>query len=264
MTECPYLSSDALRVDAARFAYAYDAAGWFLIPGAVTQGGLDELNGELDRLGWRESDFAGTTRIDELVQRSAFFGGIAEEIAASEWLRAAMTYPHRLIESYALDRGPAGSLPLHGGSSERLTRAGLPLAEDISCAYFVRAGQMYSLRAKVLMYLDDVVRDEDGPLVYIEGSHKANYPFMQTFADGPRAVARYEHLLRRIRVRAGTILLVNEALVHGALEKRSDVRRRMAVLTFAPSFAADWSELARNDTSLRRHGYVVPDTADSH
>jgi len=123
---------------------------------------------------------------------------------------------------------------------------------------------MYSLRAKVLLYLDAIEDDADGPLFYIEGSHKANHPLMQTFAAGAREIDGYSHLVHRMQFTAGTLVLLNEALVHGALEKLSARRRRVLVFTFAPAFAADWSELRRGDAELHRQGYVVPDTEDSH
>ena len=169
-----------------------------------------------------------------------------------------------MIESYALDRHPGGWLPFHGGMSERLGRGGHPEAEDISVAYFVRSGRMYSQRVKALVYLDAIEADEDGPLLYIEGSHKASFAFMQTFSAGRDELANYQHLVRKIAVGAGDVLVLNEAVVHGTRLKLSPARRRVAVFTFAPSFVRSWADLERNSTDIDRSGYVMVDSEDSH
>lgn len=247
-----------------RFIFSYDATGCFVWPRYLDSSKVETAVAALNKLGWGDSGFDHTRRIDGIVEKSAVIREIASDVFESDWLDAAMTYPHRLIESYALDRSRGGSLPIHGGASERLTRAGRAAAQDISCAYLVRSGRMYSLRTKALMYLDPVTEDRDGPLAYVEGSHKANFPFIQSFAAGPSSVDGAEHLLRQIRVEAGTLVFLNEALIHGALEKQSARPRRMMVFTFAPSFATDWSELPRDSSTLARLGYVVPDTEDSH
>jgi len=176
-----------------------------------------------------------------------------------------MTYPHQLIESYALERHNGGWLPFHGGAVERLGRAGHPVAEDISTAYFARANRMYSLRVKALVYLDPIEDDDDAPLLYIEGSHKANFPFMQAFSAGPRELDGYQHLVRSLTVGAGDLVLLNEAVVHGTRTKVSASRRRVAVFTFAPSFVRPWADLDRDhDTGLKRSGYGKVDTEDGH
>jgi hypothetical protein len=256
--------TDALVVDPSEFCFAYDSVGHYAWHGCVSPDDVALLGEELDTLGWGESNFPLTRRIDDLVERSPLFAGLGAQLFETPWLLSAMTYPHRLIESYALDRRRGGTLPLHGGAGERLTRAGHPEAEDVSSAYFVRSGRMYSFRTKALLYLDAVLEDADGPLVYVEGSHKANFPFMQTYADGPRSIRRPDGLVRSIPVEKGSLVLLNEALVHGALEKRNDGRRRVVVFTFAPSFVRDWSELPRDASGPAREGYAVPDAEDSH
>ncbi|HEV2361540.1 MAG TPA: phytanoyl-CoA dioxygenase family protein, partial [Acidimicrobiales bacterium] len=169
-----------------------------------------------------------------------------------------------MIESYAIERGPAGWLPFHGGAVERLGRGGYKAAEDISAAYFVRASRMYSMRVKALVYLDPIEEEEDGPLLYVEGSHKANFPFMQSFSIDPRTLQGYDHLVRRITVDAGDLVLLNEAVVHGTRVKTSPVRRRVAIFTFGPSFVLEWADLGRDNTDLQRSGYGLVDTEDGH
>ncbi len=249
---------------AAAFAYTYDAVGHFLWPGYVSAGRVDALAADLDQIGWDDSEFARTRRIDELTRKSEVARELATEIFAADWLSLVITYPHRIIESYALDRQPGGWLPFHGGASERLGRSGRPEAEDISVAYLVRSGRMYSHRVKALVYLDPICADEDGPLLYIEGSHKANFAFMQAFSAGPAELDGYQHLVRRITVGAGDALILNEAVVHGTRVKLSPARRRVAIFTFAPSFAGSWSDLGRHSADLSRSGYAMVDTEDSH
>lgn len=246
------------------FAYSYDAVGHYRMPGYLSLERVGALIEDLDRVGWGDSDFGRTRRIEELINHSEVARALAEEIFAADWLSATMTYPHRMIESYALDRGQNGWLPFHGGAVERLGRGGYPAAEDISTTYFVRAERMYSMRVKALVYLDPIEDDEDGPLLYVEGSHKANFPFMQAFATGPRTLEGYDHLVRRIAVGAGDLVLLNEAVVHGTRAKTTPARRRLAIFTFAPSFVREWADLERDDTNLRRSGYGMVDTEDGH
>ena len=247
------------------FAYSYDVVGHYLMPGYLTPERVAALTTDLDRVGWGKSEFGETRRIEDLTARSEVARSVtAEEIFEADWLAMTMTYPHRMIESYALERGRSGWLPWHGGAVERLGRGGHPSAEDISTAYTVRSDRMYSMRVKALVYLDPVIDDEDGPLLYIEGSHKANFPFMRSFSTGPSALKGYDHLVRRVRVSAGDLVVLNEAVVHGTRAKTSPARRRIAIFTFGPSFVRDWGELDRNDTDLRRSGYVMVDTEDGH
>ena len=124
--------------DIARFSYSYDATGLFAWPGYLSPADVAFLAQALDGLGWAQSSFPNTQRIDDIVRRSASIRDVAQDLFTAEWLDAAMTYPHRLIESYAIQRDAGGSLPLHGGATERLTRAGHPNAEDISCMYLFR------------------------------------------------------------------------------------------------------------------------------
>lgn len=120
------------------------------------------------------------------------------------------------------------------------------------------------MRVKVLVYLDPIEDDEDGPLLYIEGSHKGNFPFMQAFSADRRTLEGYDHLVRRITVGAGDLVLLNEAVVHGTRAKTSPARRRTAIFTFGPSFLREWADLRRDDTDLRCSGYCMVDTEDGH
>ncbi len=244
------------------FDYTYDATGLYLQEGFLDRDECVRLAGELDSLGWKEAAFERTRRIDSLHKRSDIMMTLARRLLAWQLMERAMTYPARLIESYALSRMPGGSLPLHGGSSEHLQRFGEPEATDISCAYLFRMGRMYTMRAKALLYLDDIESMDDGPLFYIEGSHKENFSFFRSFREG-QAVRGFEHLVRPVMVRQGTCIILNEALVHGATTKTSARPRRLVVFTFGPTFVNDWRELARNEASFDRRGYVVPETEDT-
>ena len=246
------------------FAYSYDAVGYFHMPGYLSKDRVKDLAESLDLSGWGESELDQTRRIGDLVRRCEVARSLAEEIFSADWLSTVMTYPHRMIESYALERCMGGWLPFHGGAVEHLGRGGHPFSEDISTAYWVRSKRMYSMRVKALVYLDPIMEEQDGPLLYIEGSHKANYNFMEAFSDGPNSLEGYSHLIRQINVGQGDLVLLNEALVHGTRTKTSPKRRRVAVYTFAPSFVCDWLELEPENNNIERSGYAKVDTEDGH
>lgn len=243
------------------FDYTYDSTGLFVQPGYIAPDDLLTLQEELNVLGWKPAAFL-TNRADDLHTRSQVMFDLACRLFADPMINQAVTYPHRLLESYALNRMHGGSLPLHGGSLEPLSRFGAPHATDISCAYIFRDARMYSMRVKALLYLDDVPGTEDGPLVYVEGSHKANYPFFPTFRQDEE-LSGHDYLVRRVPVSAGTCVVLNEALIHGALPKESTHDRRLLVFTFGPSFITDWKEVRKGTTDIGRIGFVVPDTEDS-
>jgi len=243
------------------FDYTYDATGFYVCTDFIDQHERQRFCDELDSLQWEDANFSLTKRINSLHRRSPLFMSLAYGLLANPLIKRTMTYPSRLIESYALSRMPGGRLPLHGGSFEHLEHFGIPEATDISCAYMFRTGCMYSMRVKALIYLDDILSLEDGPLFYIEGSHKENYSFFRSFREG-NEVLGFERLVRPVMVQQGSCIILNEALVHGAEIKKSHRPRRLIVFTFGPTFVSDWRELSKEEANVERIGYVVPDTED--
>jgi hypothetical protein len=244
------------------FSYTYDATGLYQFDEFLDQQTCERLRDALDDLHWGEAEFVHTLRIEELHRRSDVMLDLAQSLLRHPLVQSTMTHPARLIESYSLSRLPGGELPMHGGSLEHFRHFGLPEATDISCAYLFRAGHMYSMRVKALIYLDDIVSPEDGPLFYIEGSHKENYSFFDSFRQD-HLMTGFKHLVRPVMVRQGTCLILNEALVHGAFVKTSSSPRRLLVFTFGPTFVTNWRALSRSDSDLERSGYIVPDTEDA-
>ncbi len=247
--------------DRSIFDYTFDATGLYAYRNYIDEEDCRLLGEDLERLTWRNSDFERTNRIDSLHARSDLMMDVARRLLNDPIVDHAMTYPPRVLESYALSRMSGGRLPLHGGSSERLVRFGAPEATDISCAYLFRAGRMYTMRLKALIYIDDILSIDDGPLVYVEGSHKANFPFFRSVMRDESFVSN-SSLIRPVMVRRGTCILLNEALIHGALMKKTTKPRRLIAITLGPSFVTDWNELTIHTDSVDRSGYVVPDTED--
>jgi hypothetical protein len=179
------------------------------------------------------------------------FQGLARRLHESAITRRLVGYPHRLLESYAIKR-TAGRLDLHGGASEYLADSN---AKDISARSWVQDGQIYTLRLKVLLYLDDIVNPEDGPFLYVEGSHKSAFSFHRAFGEGRGLAA---DLIRSLEPRAGDAVWLNEALLHGAGEKTSMRSRRLLAFTYGPTFMADWATL--ESKSLTSAGYFASET----
>src|SRR6185436_13400470 len=108
---------------------------------------------------------------------------------------------------------------LHGGGA----------SDDPTATYRFHNGRMRCGLTVVSWVLTDS-RAGDGGFCCIPGSHKSNYPL-------PPAVARLEidpGCVREVPLRAGSILLFTEALVHGTLPWRAAHERRALFYKYAP------------------------------
>lgn len=236
----------------AQIDYEFDCRGLFHNRAFRCPALVEEARRKFDELSLAPEDWAPSQYRASNIHSSAF-RELAHDLHQHPITRRLVGYPPRLLESYAIKR-VAGALDLHGGASEFLVNSGV---RDVSAHSWVHDGQLYTLRLKVLVYLDDVISTADGPFLYIEGSHKSAFSFHHAFDSGRRdSVAA--NLIRHVELRAGDAVWLNEALLHGAGEKTSKTSRRVLAFTFGPTFMADWQVL--ETPSLSGSGYFAAQT----
>lgn len=233
-----------------RIDYGFDNRGLFHCRSFLSQHDVEEARQKFDALDISPESWAPNQYRASNIHLNPF-QNLARSLHEHAITRRLIGYPPRLLESYAINR-TAGALDLHGGASEYLINGGV---RDISAQSWVHEGRLYTLRLKVLIYLDEIMEAEDGLLLYVEGSHKSAFAFHRAFGGG-RDDAK--DLVRHIEVRAGDAIWLNEALLHGAGEKTSDRKRRVLAFTFGPAFMANWTVL--ETSSLSGSGYFGAET----
>jgi len=63
-------------------------------------------------------------------------------------------------------------------------------------------------------------------------------------------------MLRTVPVRAGDVIVLNEALLHGASVRRCDGPRALLAASYGPSFMTDWRRLERAPGDVETAGYA--------
>ncbi|MGA5133439.1 phytanoyl-CoA dioxygenase family protein [Streptomyces olivoreticuli] len=246
--------------------YLFDTTGFLLIRGAFTPAEVTEARAELTRLSPADSGFANTERFQDLPGASGLFARLALDPRLVGPVREVVNQPLRVLEGYGLRRGPDSVLYLHGGNSELLDLdGGRTVGRDMSITHTYHDGKLYCPYVKTLLYLSDITTREDGSFCYIQGSHKANFPLLRPRAErGARASLIDEGFptLSDVFVRAGDLLLLNEALMHGTRRKRTPGDRLLVAYGYGPTFLTDWRELDGETGDLRGAGYVDHDVEE--
>jgi hypothetical protein len=236
-----------------RINYIFDSRGFYHFKGFLDPLKLNSAIQCFDDLNFvPEAWFPEQHHAQHIHKHDNFLGELQQILYSHPITHQLISYPHKLIESYAITR-QVGFLDLHGGSSEYLTRN--PNVKDISAKSWVQDGRIYSLRVKVLIYLDDVKCPDDGRFIYIEGSHKARFSFRRIFPEGRSSASE---LIRTLEVHAGDAIWLNEALLHGAEMKTSQHERRLLAYTYGPSFMSNWIDL--EGSAATATGYFAAET----
>jgi hypothetical protein len=198
-------------------------------------------------------------RFDQLISRSSCLNDLACSRAIHNCVEPLINQPYRIIERYALRRERDSIFYLHNGNSEILHYgAGQAVQRNMSFNHTFHDGKLFCMFIKVLMYLSDVEREEDGPFCYLQGSHKANWPWFREPGDTakPPALTRANFpSLAYVPVEAGDALVLNEALLHGTLPKTSSGERIVMAFSYAPAFVADWKEIDKQSPDITKLGH---------
>jgi len=116
----------------------------------------------------------------------------------------------------------AEGLPFHGNSTGKFAGSSYYVYDD---------GRMRSGLIVCQFYLKDV-NPGDGGLTVIPGSHKANYTM-------PFYIRHYEdnqEIYQHITVKAGDVVIFNEATTHGALPWKGKEDRRCVLYRYIPKY----------------------------
>lgn len=243
--------------------YAYDTQGFLRVEGFLDQDQLAVCRGFLDTP-------AASTGADTGIERWSGLHRshpqIAEFVRSRHLVDPVLTLvnqPMRIVECYGHRSGRGSFLYMHNGNTQNLVYEGrIRATKNMAYRCEYHDGKLYTTYVKAILYLTDI-DEEGGPFCYIEGSHKANFSF-----PWPPEVRSAESLLsesghpalRQVPVAAGDMILLNEALLHGARKRRSPGERVLLATSYCPAFMADWSYLERTPSDLDATGY--PDLDD--
>jgi ectoine hydroxylase-related dioxygenase (phytanoyl-CoA dioxygenase family) len=128
----------------------------------------------------------------------------------------------------------------------------------MSFSHTFHDGKLYCMFVKVLIYLTDVAAEEDGPFCYLQGSHKANWPWFTDTEHGngrPELTMANFPSLDWVPVQTGDAIVLNEALLHGTLPKSSPGERLLIAFSYAPAFVANWEEIDKNSSDITKLGH---------
>lgn len=228
-----------------RELYLFDTTGVLRIP--------KFLDGE-DIERFRDAVFSCPSRImagrgdkiryDKLTQHSTILDEFAQSGSVKICVETLINQPFRLIESYGLRRQKDSIFYLHNGMSEYVAYGNNRLVQrNMSFTHTYHDGKLYCMFVKCIVYLNDVKSNEDGAFCYVQGSHKANFPwFSSTIEESDKPALTRENFptLMTMHLAAGDVVLLNEALLHGTLSKTSEGERLVAAFSYAPCFIADW------------------------
>jgi hypothetical protein len=178
-------------------------------------------------------------------------------------MRNVINQPLRMLESYAIRSHQGSFLYMHNGNTQELVYAdGTRATVNMSIRHEYHDGLLYCTFVKAIFYLQDVPGAEAGPFCYVHGSHKANYKFPWPKDGQDRAVLVAESgfpSLAAVPVRAGDMILLNEALLHGTLPKSTPEERIIMAFSFAPAYVTDWVPLERSPGDIHTPGHYYPD-----
>jgi Phytanoyl-CoA dioxygenase (PhyH) len=209
--------------------YLFDLQGYLTVPEALSPEAVDELNDAADELvGQEMAQEATTQRWSDLLPRSRVFRDLTDNPRVlpllEELLGPRLRLDHEYIDIIRSGLGPIGAR-LHGGAS--------PF--DPAQYYWSGDGSLHSGLLVAAYNLKDVGPD-DGGFACVPGSHKAAFPFPDSWKD----LANPEACVRRVTGPAGTAIIFTEALVHGTLPWRGSDERRTVFYKYSPEPLA-WS-----------------------
>lgn len=243
--------------------YAYDTQGFLHVPGFLSRDRLAQAGAFLDTEPESASDSTGIRRWSNLHRTNPKVGALVRDAHLVDPVMDLMNQPMRIVECYGHESGAGAFLYMHNGNTQDLVyEGGIKATKNMAYRCEYHDGRLYTTYVKALLYLTPIGPD-GGPFCYIEGSHKANFPF-----PWPEAVRRGETLLsetghpalRTVPVEAGDAIFLNEALLHGASRRKSGGTRSLLAVSYCPSFMADWQYLTRTPGDLDTVGY--PDLDD--
>lgn len=188
-----------------------DALGYVVLPAAIDDQLLADLNQRIDRLFEAEGDAAGSEfkqepgcrRLANLVNKDDLFSQVIA-------YQAVLPYVRHVLHDFKLSS-------LNVRSAEPLGGVRQPLHADMAAIPDDRGDWV----CNVVWMLQDITQ-ENGPLRVIPGTHRRRQ-LPQDALDDPIADHPDQILLTGT---AGTLVVINAHLWHGGMENRSHLPRR--------------------------------------
>ena len=237
--------------------YLFDTMGYLRLEQLLDKEEIASLRDALENVPTIPSPFTNTVRYERLVEHDPVFAALAVDRRLAACALDVINQPMRLIESYSTRRTGPSVLYLHNGQSEEFDEEGISATRNMGISHTYHDGHIYCMYVKAICYLTDITSELDGPFCYLQGSHKANFSLLKPMA-GPGyrpLVDRGFPSLAWVPVRAGDVILLNEALMHGTLRKESVRERTLLAFSYAPSFVSDYRELSRDPGDLVTMGH---------
>lgn len=240
--------------------YNFDCTGLLKLPGLLDERSVKLCRDEILSCPSRMMAGRGDkTRYDDLTKRSDMFRKLAQDPRLLNCVEPLINQPLRLLESYGLLRGADSIFYLHNGNSEHVAYGRHRLVgKNMGYAHSYHDGRLYCMLVKVLFYLNDIIAEDDGPFCYLEGSHKANFPlFKDTIHNSEKPPLTKDNFptLQHVCAKAGDVVIINEALLHGTLPKSTTGSRLIMAFTYAPCFVSDWIAADISSEDINKIGH---------
>lgn len=240
--------------------YLFDTQGYLLRPGVFSR---DEVAGFWSALGEREpslwQDFSNAHRWNRIARSHDVFARLSADERLVDLAFDVINQPMRLLDSYALRYAPGGSIFMHSGNVQDTTYPdGTRATLHMGFQNHYHDGRIYTMQVKTLVYLTDITEEAEGAFCYIEGSHKANFPFRweDVRGQGPLAQSAFPGV-RKVLPKAGDVVVLNETLLHGA--SRTNKSRGLLSFLYGPAFLPDFERIQPVPGDLRTVGYYDAD-----
>ena len=236
-----------------RELYTFDTRGFLVEPAFISDDECREIASALEPR-WPASDEpAWIQRINDIADEIT--PNLPARIVAQSGIYDTINQPFRMTENYALRQIAGSTRPLHNGRSNVNQSARGRSHRAMWRDHTYHDGLMYCMMVKALVYLSDIAAPEDGPLAVVEGSHKANYEYVYSPSEMRAGAGLQDPNTTWVHCRAGDLVLLNEALTHGAAAKSSPGDRILLAFSFSPSFVSDYVALPKDSTNLSDLGF---------
>lgn len=250
------------RVLSHRDLYLYDTQGFLLIPGVLSRAEVEDLLNPFDQMKpsiWQE--FSQANRWTHLTTLDPRFERLSTDRRLVDCAFDVVNQPMRLIESYGLRYEPGGSFFMHSGNVQNTVYSdGTHSTINLAYRCFYHDQRIYTSLVKTLVYLTDINTEKEGAFCFVHGSHKANFPFpwAEVELSNDRSLSETSFPgLGVVFPKAGDVLLLNEALCHGAT--RTNKSRCLLSFLYGPAFMPDFERLQPKPNDLKSVGFYDAD-----
>jgi ectoine hydroxylase-related dioxygenase (phytanoyl-CoA dioxygenase family) len=250
------------RVLSHRDLYLFDTQGLLLVPRLFGAEEVAELRATFETVEpsmWQ--DFSNAHRWNHVAKLHPRFAARACYRRLVDRAFDLINQPMRLLESYSVRYQPGGSHFMHAGAAQDTTYPdGTHATINLAVQSRYHDGRLYSTQVKTIVYLTDIDTVDEGAFCFIHGSHKANFafPWAEAGLAADRTLSESSFPgLGTVLPKAGDVLLLNEALCHGAT--RTNRTRHIVSFLWGPAFMPDFERIVPRAGDLETVGYYDMD-----